>query len=398
MKSNIIIPITLSPEEALRKAAIHLDDSRGKVVATLDKQLDDVELLILVVRLTKKMIDRSELFVFQCTDFDFARAGESTLEKRLTLKVLGEPASNLLDLFEKHQLHPLLKIFVKAFQMHQLLGLDVGAYMYAKPSSRAVPVTGFMAPASELAWRLNQAVAKVREEAIKSNWKRLEKNFRRNANKNARNLILDLKAQLAAHARVSIIRLDLSFSNGAGVEPKHGKSNGEFSTEEEGQGPVYKKVRELRIAFWKEVEKAYGTGLLGRASKLEYGYSRGYHFHVLIFLDGSKHQQDIRNGIRIGEIWKRLVPDGEGAFYLCNVYKEKYKYLGLGMATYSDDGFFTGYVMAVAYLTKPDCYMQVILPGRDRAFHRTFTQEESIKKLGRKRRKGGQSLIGCENS
>jgi hypothetical protein len=308
MKRNFIIPMSLCAEDALRMAAVHLDDSRGKVVATVDKQLDDVELLILVVKLTKKMINRSELFVFQCTDFDFARTGESTLEKRLLVKVLGEPESKLLSLFENHQLHPLLEIFAKAFKKRKLLGLDVGAYMYAKPTSHgAVPVTGLVASASEVAGRLNCSVAEVREEAIKSDWKRLEKNFRRNANKNARNLIWDLKAQLAAHARVSIIRLDLGFSNGAGVEPQLGKTSGHLSIEKGGQGPVYKKVKELRVAFWKEVKKIYGSGLLERASKIEYGYSRGYHFHAIIFLDGSKHQQDIRNGIRIGEIWKRLV-------------------------------------------------------------------------------------------
>jgi hypothetical protein len=62
-------------------------------------------------------------------------------------------------------------------------------------------------------------------------------------------------------------------------------------------------------------------------------------------------------------------------------------YVGVGMATYADDEFFTGYVMAVAYLTKPDFHMQLVLPGCHRAFHASFSAKPPLKKPGRKRQK-----------
>lgn len=389
MKNKLILPITLSPEDALRKAAMHLEEVDGNLKITVDKQLDDVELLIMIVNLVKRMIRNPLLFKFQCKDFDMGESGGLDIERRLLLKVLMDPSANFTALKKYHHFHPLLMIFVEVFQAHGLLGLDVDAYMYAKPRRRDVFLSeGVLMAADTLAVHLNSAVAETRQEATRCDWKRLEKNFRRNANKNARNLISDLKAQLDAHARVLIIRLDLSFSNGAGVEQEPHKQTSDFEFDKGGGSALYEKVRELRVKFWKEVEETYEESLLGRASKLEYGYSRGYHFHALVFLDGSKHQKDIQNGIRIGEIWQRLVPNGAGTFYLCNAHKENYKYLGIGMATYADDEFFTGYVMAVAYLTKPDFYMQFVLQGNDRAFHRSFPPKRSLKKLGRKRSKG----------
>lgn len=388
MKKKIVLPITLSPAEALRKAVMHLEEVDGKLKITVDRQIDDVELLMMIVDLVRRMIRSPRRFDFQCEDFDLGGMGCVNIECRLLLKALVRPNLNLLALKKHHKFHPLLSIFVEAFQAHGLLGLDVDSFMYVKPRDCRVDfVKSGLKAAEELAKRLNYAVADVGKKACECGWRGLEKNFRRNANKNARGLILDLKKQLDAHARVLVIRLDLSFANGAGVELEPHESNKISIGDSCGLGSVYEKVRDLRVSFWKEVEKIYGDGLLGRASKLEYGYSRGYHFHALIFLDGSMHQKDIQNGIRIGEIWKRLVPDGAGTFYLCNAHKENYMYVGVGMATYADDEFFTGYVMAVAYLTKPDFHMQLVLPRRDRAFHASFAPKAPLKKLGRKRRK-----------
>lgn len=388
MKKKLVVPITLSPADALRRAVMHLEEVGGKLKITVDKQLDDVELLMMIVDLVRRMIRSPRRFDFQCEDFYLGKKESASIERRLLLKALASPNVNLIALKKYHKFHPLLLIFVEAFQAHGLLGLDVDSYMYARPRDRRVVlVESVLVAAGELAKRLNCAVADVSQKAVDCGWKRLEKNFRRNANKNARGLILDLKTQLDAHARVLVIRLDLSFANGAGVELEPHEPNENSIADNAGLGPVYEKVRDLRVSFWKEVEKTYGDGLLGRASKLEYGYSRGYHFHALVFLDGSKHQKDIQNGIRIGEIWKRLVPGGAGTFYLCNAHKENYMHVGVGMATYADDGFFTGYVMAVAYLTKPDFHMQLVLPGRDRAFHASFSPKPPLKKLGRKRQK-----------
>lgn len=388
MKKKLDLPITLSPADALRKAVMHLEEVDGKLKITVDKQLDDVELLMMIVDLVRKMIRSPRRFDFRCEDFDLGKKESASIECRLLLKALVSPNVNLIALNKYHKFHPLLLIFVEAFQAHGLLGLDVDSYMYARPRDRRfVLPASVLEAAGELVNRLNCAVADVCQKAVDCGWKRLEKDFRRNANKNARGLILDLKTQLDAHARVLVIRLDLSFANGAGVELEPHEPN-ENSIGDNGRlGPVYEKVRNLRVNFWKEVEKTYGDGLLGRASKLEYGYSRGYHFHALVFLDGSKHQKDIQNGIRIGGIWKRLVPDGAGTFYLCNAHKENYMYVGVGMATYADDEFFTGYVMAVAYLTKPDFHMQLVLPRCHRAFHASFSPNPPLKKVGRKRQK-----------
>lgn len=391
MKPKFNVSLSLSPEDALRQAVTYVSEKEGRLVINVDKQLDDADLLACIVNLVKKIIANQGSFNFQIKDFDVREKGDLSTDRRMLLRVLANPSINLCALYQHHEFHPLLNIFLEVFEGHNLLYLDLNAVRYGDVGYGAAVRTDLTTgPAEKLVISLNRAVAAVRHEAKNRNWKGLEKNFRRNASKNARNLIADLKEQLKTHARILIIRIDLSFSNGAGVEmvPQNGRYTAPAT---EGGRSVYEKVKTLRVAFWKEVAKTYGDGLLGRVSKLEYGYSRGYHLHSLIFLNGAKHQEDIKNGIRIGNIWKRLVPDGDGSFHLCNAYKDRYQYLGIGMASYADDDFFTGFVMLVAYLTKPDFHMQLVLPGRDRALHRTFPPKPPLKKRGRKR---GKKAIG----
>ncbi len=57
---------------------------------------------------------------------------------------------------------------------------------------------------------------------------------------------------------------------------------------------------------------------VGFIGSLEHGHYRGFHFHVMLIYDGSKHQKDIMIAYRIGEHWKLNITNGRGDYHNCN--------------------------------------------------------------------------------
>jgi hypothetical protein len=128
----------------------------------------------------------------------------------------------------------------------------------------------------------------------------------------------------------------------------------------------------------------------GFIGKLEHGHYRGYHFHVMLFFDGSKHQKDVILARLIGEHWKNEVTDGRGDYHNCNATDPaKYKYYGIGRVEHWDSEKIQNLKFAACYLAKTDYSLNAVNKG-NRAFFRG-AMPRVAKRSGRPRLKRDQT-------
>ncbi len=125
----------------------------------------------------------------------------------------------------------------------------------------------------------------------------------------------------------------------------------------------------------------------GWMASLEYGVKTGYHYHVLIFLNGHMCVNDINNCRILGEHWSQLITEGRGRYYNCNA--NSYIQRGIGMISHYDSDkrrILVDHV--VSYLTKTDFWIK--FAGTGRTFNKGPVPEEErnrmIPKGGRPRK------------
>ncbi|SFH38397.1 YagK/YfjJ domain-containing protein [Modicisalibacter xianhensis] len=105
--------------------------------------------------------------------------------------------------------------------------------------------------------------------------------------------------------------------------------------------------------------------MVGYAWKLEWGVSRGFHYHFLFFFDASQVQNDVLRAQWIGEYWSQKITNGDGTYYSCNHNADTtYYYNALGKMAYHDVNKRQGLEYIISYLTKPDEYASLAVSGR----------------------------------
>jgi hypothetical protein len=80
---------------------------------------------------------------------------------------------------------------------------------------------------------------------------------------------------------------------------------------------------------------------VGYIAKLEYGVKKGFHFHLIVFLDGQHVKSDRYIAGEIGKYWQGVVTKGRGFFFNCNAKAFEdgmyaYKRVGIGMINHDD--------------------------------------------------------------
>jgi hypothetical protein len=130
--------------------------------------------------------------------------------------------------------------------------------------------------------------------------------------------------------------------------------------------------------------------LLGYVVKVEFGIYTGYHFHLLLFFDGSirSNNSDVHLAEEIGEYWKNVITKGRGRF--CNINRDKAKYekngrLGIGTIHVSETSLIANLKGIVRYFCKKE---QFFKPKSELKF-KTIRKGKALtlraKKLGRPR-------------
>lgn len=134
--------------------------------------------------------------------------------------------------------------------------------------------------------------------------------------------------------------------------------------------------------------------VVGYIAKMEYGQSRGHHFHVILFMDGQKVKSDQFIVQEVGKYWRDVVMKGRGAFHNCNqkifgsgMYA--YKRVGIGMINHTD--FEKRNVLkkdVLGYMTKREQLVRADVSGKKfRVFSRGSLRDDGReRKLGRPRK------------
>lgn len=164
------------------------------------------------------------------------------------------------------------------------------------------------------------------------------------------------------HSKLLVIRLDLFYRK----EHSH-----EITTEQA--------KKDLSHFFWNWRHK---KSLFGHCVyccwKLEFGLQKGYHFHLILFYNGRVVRNDAYRAHAVGEYWKDVTTKGRGAFFNCNLDKEKYRYLGIGMIKWDDEAKRRVLInKVVTYLAKSEQYLRAKRLRNCRCFGQTAVVKRS---------------------
>lgn len=200
-------------------------------------------------------------------------------------------------------------------------------------------------------------------------------------------------------SRLLVIRIDLSYRKGLLVTPHN--EYGFFkrlTIRRHMNKPFVRPVQKLKfLKDWslevqrhrdtliKQLKKKYSKGFIGYMWKLEYTEIKSFHYHMMFFLDGSEHREDITIAQNIGELWVNEITKGDGLYWNCNAHKDKYKNLGVGIISHHENTLRENMLNTAFYLVKKDYLIRsVMFNAKNRAFGKGQIPEKS--KSGRPRK------------
>lgn len=176
-------------------------------------------------------------------------------------------------------------------------------------------------------------------------------NHQRSAQKNLDSCLNYVTNLFRAHSKLLVLRVDLY------VHSDHHA----WSASDSAAECIDDYLRALRESRLIEPD------IKGWIAKREGGCYRGIHYHLMVFLDGHKHQKGYIYSQQLGEAWQNRYSDGKGTFFNCWALRKKYKYNALGVVHVADWIMLTGLRIALSYMTKEDCALET---GRSRNLRR----------------------------
>lgn len=269
-------------------------------------------------------------------------------EGAMLVDVLQRGFTRLGHFFPNHKFHPAVVLF------KQLVELSPITLCLAQPD--AFKWTGNFPHEVKC---LNDLVAKIREHSRSVGYRTAVKSFQRVASKNKRSLLRYRDALFRQYSRLLVLRLDLGYHH-------------DVSRVKHDQAPfdAYTCVRENRIDFFKYLNKAYRKSLVGFNWRLEYALQKGFHYHLILYFDGSKVREDVTIGRLLGQHWDQVITHGMGVHFNCNASARRYRRCGIGMLKHNDAESQAGLALAVSYITKPDIFLQAVFPANARVLGR----------------------------
>lgn len=188
-------------------------------------------------------------------------------------------------------------------------------------------------------------------------------------------LMLDIFKQ---NARPLILRIDLYFEGDASV----------LSESDAAQRAYDKFLRNLS-------EGKILPDVLGYIAKREDGLERRIHYHVLIALDGNKHQHAFRMTEILGQYWSnRCVGSSHlGSYFNCWKRKNEYEHCCLGLLHYTDECMLRGLRDALGYMCKEGAHIFV-----NKDMGKNLRKSQSPKIADGEQRRGAPRKTGSDPS
>jgi hypothetical protein len=181
------------------------------------------------------------------------------------------------------------------------------------------------------------------------------------------------------YPKLLVLRIDLSYWNKSQGDPE----NHECALHDI---PIERVVADRERFFNNIRRNKFGKDQVGYIWKLEYGYTKGHHIHLILFFDGSKKQKDAFLAQEIGEYWKNDITSGMGYCYNCNRDKSVYKKLGIGMINHYDNKLRDNLKIVLKYLTKKDQCLHRKLSVKCKVMGRGEMPQPKVSNVGRPRR------------
>jgi len=101
--------------------------------------------------------------------------------------------------------------------------------------------------------------------------------------------------------------------------------------------------------------------------KRECGFDRGVHYHLLVALDGHKHQNACGLSIKLGEAWLKRCGHLRASYFNCWVRRHEYPHNAIGSVHISDWSMLMGIRDAIRYIVKGDGF---VMTGHKRNLRR----------------------------
>jgi len=235
--------------------------------------------------------------------------------------------------------------------------------------------------AEHAASRFNDLIERIRGKLRSPDFVKAKDALRRACQKNMRSMQRYVWAVVDAPGGSNLmsLRLDLSY--------RKNLDNGQPAKE-----VSYSEVREHRVAMLKHIKKYLGRAYAGYICKLEYGFTKGFHFHWFILAKRAYVRRDVLIGKALGQHWDRVITSGAGMHLNCNLNKKSYRDACIGEVHIDDPSFSVGLNKLTAYLSKTDFYLKKNMPTGDRCLWRGEMPKERKSKVGRSRKVSSLSL------
>lgn len=151
-------------------------------------------------------------------------------------------------------------------------------------------------------------------------------------------------------------------------------------------------VDELRADFKRFLNLARGKSptfatKTGYIWKMEHAQEKGFHIHMIFFLNGRDVKDHVGWARKYGEAWKSCTRSGKGFYFSCNAKWRSYKRLGIGMISRHYGELRLNFKREVlSYLTKSDqCLLLKPLKNMRTIGKGEIRQEREGARLGRPR-------------
>lgn len=136
-------------------------------------------------------------------------------------------------------------------------------------------------------------------------------------------------------------------------------------------------AKQEKQRFLRYVRETYPS--LGAMVKFEYGLHTGYHFHVVVLLNGHLKDSDVWIAQQMGEHWVNCITEGRGRYFNCNA--QDYWCPAVGMIHRRDLIKRKAFVeKVIGYLTKSDFWVK--FDGVKKTFTKTPMNKHSMKEGG----------------
>lgn len=175
-------------------------------------------------------------------------------------------------------------------------------------------------------------------------------------------------------SKVLAIRFDLGYAKGNYPSLANHKHNDTNQSNTKSDLDAFQAHLDIFLRF---MNKNYQANRLAYILKIENGLSKGYHAHILLLLNGHKHQQDVSIARKLGEEWINCITQGAGVYWNCNAHKNRYKYKAIGMINRTDENqrkFLESNVLT--YLIKHDAPLEIL---KERPFRKFRASHRKIK-------------------